>query len=258
MGRASFRRAVRRLRYWLRHGERHERLQEEMEFHVDALARDLIEQGVAERDALSAARRRFGNFTRTSEESASTWISGWIRDGAQDLRHAFRTFRRDAGFTVFAVLIVGLGIGASSIIFSFVGALLLRPLPFRDAKALVWIANKDVDAEGLSGETVPVFHFLDLRDHSQSFSDVAAYSPFYAVGDNKLTREGEPQRLTGVSVSYNFFSVLGIKPFLGRPFHADDCQSRWNEPKGCPAELSPVAAAFRFRYWNCWPRAYAE
>ena len=57
MGRASFRRAVRRLRYWLRHGERHERLQEEMEFHVDALARDLIEQGVAERDALSAARR---------------------------------------------------------------------------------------------------------------------------------------------------------------------------------------------------------
>ena len=130
-----------------------------MEFHVDSLARELMEQGVPEQDALSAARRKFGNLTQKSEESRSAWISGWISDGAQDLRHAFRTLRRDAGFTVFAILILGLGIGGSCTIFSVVNALLFRPLPFTDPDRLVWIANFDRDGEGLSGETVPVGHF---------------------------------------------------------------------------------------------------
>src|SRR5579863_5529793 len=132
----------------------------------------------------------------------------------QDLRYAFRTLRRDAGFTTFAILIVGLGIGASATVFSVVNTLLLRPLPFRDPSRLVWIANHDTG--GLSGATTQVGHLLDLRERSDSFSDLAAYFAFYGIGDNKLTGEGEPERLSGVPVSENFFPVLGIQPQIGR------------------------------------------
>lgn len=146
----------------------------------------------------------------------------------QDLRYTFRTLGRDAGFTTFAILIVGLGIGASSTVFSIVNALLLRPLPFRDPGRLVWIANHD-ETGGLSGQTTQVGHFLDLRAQNQSFSDIAAYFAFYGVGDNKLTGQGEPERLSGVPVSQNFFPLLGVKPQLGRLFTAVEC--KWNGPK---------------------------
>ena len=80
----------------------------------------------------------------------------------QDLRYTFRTLRRDAGFAVFAILIAGLGIGASATVFSVVNTLLLRPLPFEKPSELVWIANSD--AAGLSGQTTQVGYMLDLRD----------------------------------------------------------------------------------------------
>jgi predicted permease len=219
------------LRYWLRHSERNQLLRQEMEFHVDAMARELMEQGMPEQDALSAARRKFGNLTQKSEESRSTWIAAWISDGVQDLRHAFRTLRRDTGFTVFAILILGLGIGGSCTLFSVVNALLFRPLPFTNPDRLVWIWNNDRDSEGLSGETVPTGHFAALRDQNRSFSDVAAYYAFYGVGDSKLTGDGQSERLSGIPVSQNFFSVLGVQPRLGRTFNADECAAKWGIPK---------------------------
>jgi len=222
-------RLKRRLRYWLHHRDRQRLLQEEMEFHLDAMASDLISQGMPEQEARAAAQRKFGNLTLKSEESRDTWIAAWLSDATQDLRYAFRTFRRDAGFATFAVLIVGLGVGASSTVFSVVNALLFRPLPFHNPDRLVWIENRDVDGEGLSGMTVPVRHFLELRGQSRSFSDIAAYFAFYGVGDSKLTGSGEPQRLSGVPVSQNFFSVLGVYPQLGRAFNDDEC--KWNGPK---------------------------
>ncbi len=148
----------------------------------------------------------------------------------QDLRYAIRTLRRDIGFFLAAVCITGLGIGASSTIFSVVNALLIRPLPFRDPGSLVWIANHLAnDAHDLSGQTIQVNHFLDLRQHNHSLSDLAAYFAFYGVGDSKLTGRGEPERLTGVPVSQNLFPLLGVQPQLGRLFNADEC--KWNGPK---------------------------
>ena len=146
----------------------------------------------------------------------------------QDLRYTFRTLGRDAAFTTFAVLIVGLGIGASSTVFSIVNTLLIRPLPFRDPGRLVWIANHD-ETSGLSGQTTQVGHFLDLRAQNRSFEDVAAYFAFYGVGDNKLTGQDEPERLSGVPVSENFFQLLGVELKLGRLFTAEEC--KWNGPK---------------------------
>ena len=85
----------------------------------------------------------------------------------QDLRYTFRTLRKDAAFTVFAVLIVGLGIGASTTLFSVVNTLLLRPLPFRDPARLAWITNYQTG--GLSGATTQVGILQDLRARNQSF-----------------------------------------------------------------------------------------
>jgi predicted permease len=155
-------------------------------------------------------------------------IHGRVLDSLfQDFRYTFRALRRDAGFTTFAILIVGLGIGASSTVFSVVNAVLIRPLPFRDPERLVWIANGDTS--GLSGQTTQVGHFLDLRERNQSFADVAAYFAFYGVGDNKLTGLGEPERLSGVPVSQNFFPLLGVQPQFGRLFTAEEC--KWRGPK---------------------------
>jgi predicted permease len=144
----------------------------------------------------------------------------------RDLRYTFRTLRRDAGFTTFVILIAGLGIGASSTVFSVVNMLLLRPLPFADPEQLVWIANRDTS--GLSGQTTQVGHMLDLRERTRSLSALAGYFAFYGVGDHVLSGSGEPERLSGVPVSDNFFDVLGVRPQLGRLFNSEE--GTWNGP----------------------------
>jgi putative ABC transport system permease protein len=150
-----------------------------------------------------------------------------LDDLFQDLRYTVRTLRRDAGFATFAILIAGLGIGASATVFSVVNTLILRPLPFVNPEQLVWIANRDTS--GLSGQTTQVGHMLDLRQRAQSLSAIAGYFAFYGVGDNLLSGRGEPERFSGVPVSENFFDVLGVRPLLGRVFNAEE--STWNGPK---------------------------
>src|SRR5262249_29717691 len=138
-----------------------------------------------------------------------------------------RTLRRDAGFAAFAILIAGLGIGASSTVFSVVNTLLLRPLPFAEPGRLVWIANHQ--SAGLSGQTTQVGHMLDLRERTQTLSAVAGYFAFYGVGDTVLTGRGEAERLNAVAVSDNFFQMLGVQPARGRTFSSEEVKV--NGPK---------------------------
>jgi predicted permease len=112
-------------------------------------------------------------------------------------------------------------------VFTVVNTLLLRPLPFTDPEQLVWVANRDT--EGLSGQTTQVGHMIDLRERTQTLSAITGYMAFYGVGDNLLSGSGEPERLTGVPVTDNFFDVLGIRPQLGRVFTKEECL--WNGPK---------------------------
>src|SRR5262249_5234634 len=132
-----------------------------------------------------------------------------------------------AGFATFAIFVVGLGIGASSTLFSVVNALLLRPLPFQDPERLVWLANHDTS--GLSGQTTQVGYLLDLRERNQSFTGIAGYFAFYGVGDTVLTDQGGTERMSAVPVSKDFFAVLGIQPQLGRFFSDEEC--KWHGPK---------------------------
>ena len=145
----------------------------------------------------------------------------------RDVRYAFRSLQRDLGVTVFVIAIAGIGIGASTTVFSICRALILRPLAFDHPERLVWIANGT--SENLSAQTVQVNNLLDLRADSRSWTDVAGFFPFYAPGDLRLTGAGEPERLTGVPVTQTFFALLGVKPLVGRFFH--DAESRYNAPK---------------------------
>jgi len=221
---SRWKRFRRRLRYWLDHSERQRLLWDEMEFHVESMAQELAAQGMSEPNARAAARRKFGNMTQKSEEARSTWIARWMSDLAQDLRHSFRGMRRDAGFTAFTILIAGLGIGASSTVFSVVNALLLRPLPFRDSGRLVFIANGN---EFTSTQTE---HYSDLRGLNRSFTDLAGWNAFYRAGDSELTGIGESERLTSVPVTENLFALLGVQPAIGRSFTTEECQGRYSAP----------------------------
>lgn len=151
----------------------------------------------------------------------------FIETVVRDLRHAVRTMRRDAALTTFAILIIGVGVGASTTVFGVVNALWLRPLPFDDAERLVWIANGT--SENLSNQAVQAGHVVDLREQSQSLAGVEGFSPFYGAGDIRLTGTGEPERVTGVPVTEGFFPLLGVRPWLGRNFTAEEC--RWGAPK---------------------------
>jgi predicted permease len=142
----------------------------------------------------------------------------------RDVRYAVRTLLRDAGFAAFAILIVGLGVGASCTIFSVVNTILLRPLPFRDPERLVWIANHQDETNDMSGKTSQTDYLLDMRARSQSYEDLAAYFAFYGLGDAKMIGDGQPERLTSVPVTQNFFPLLGVEPQIGRQFSPEECK----------------------------------
>ena len=141
----------------------------------------------------------------------------------RDVAYAFRTLRKDYGFALFAILIVGLGVGASCTIFSVVNTILIRPLPFKDPERLVWMANHTDDTNDMSGKTVQVNYLLDYRRLNKSFEGLGAYEAFYGPGDAKLIGDGQPERLTSVPVTQNFFPLLGVEPQIGRQFSAEEC-----------------------------------
>jgi putative ABC transport system permease protein len=137
----------------------------------------------------------------------------------QDLRYALRTLLRSPGFTVVAVLTLALGIGANTAIFSVVNAVLLHPLPFRDADrvAMVWLDNPPL---GIRQDITSYPAFSDWREQNRVFSDMAAFRPHEA----NLTGEFEPERIARTAVTASFFSVLGVAPVQGRGFTTEEEQ----------------------------------
>lgn len=137
----------------------------------------------------------------------------------QDLLYGIRTLRKSPAFALFAVLTLGLGIGANTAIFGVVNALFLRPMPYAHPQQLVIIWETDSNRKLTHGTTPPA-DFLDWRSESRSFQQMAAYQQWFF----NLTGEGEPQQLPGVHVSADFFSMLGVKPILGRSFLPEEEQ----------------------------------
>jgi putative ABC transport system permease protein len=136
----------------------------------------------------------------------------------QDLRYGLRVLAKAPGFTVVAVLAIALGTGANTAIFSVVDAVLLRPLPFPEPQRLMRAYLQEAGSGDTS--TFGVADFLAWRDHQQSFEHVAAYDIMQGAFD--LTGIGNPERITGIAVTADFFSTLGATPILGRGFTAED------------------------------------
>jgi len=213
-------RLLARIGAWFKKAEFDRELDEELQTHLSLLVEQNIRRGLSTEEAIREARLKNGNVVSLREEHRNTRGLPIVDTLLQDLRYTFRILRRDIGFAFFAIFIVGLGIGASAIVFSVFNTLLLRPLPFTDAESLVWIANR----KSIPEQTTQVGHILDAREANQSFTELAAYYAYYNIGDRKLTDAGEPERLTAVPVSENFFHVLGVEPQAGRVFSADECR----------------------------------
>jgi predicted permease len=141
-----------------------------------------------------------------------------------DLRLAFRGLVREPGYSLVAILILAIGIGANTAVFSVVNPLVLRPLPFRDADRLVWIANTG-RGEGLSGKTYRVGAYEEMGRNNRSFESLTAYFAFFGYFSYTLTGSGEPERLVGVQVAPGFLEQLGIRPQVGRGFVGDEWKS---------------------------------
>ena len=139
----------------------------------------------------------------------------------QDLRFTFRTLRRDCGFTIVAVLILGLGIGANIAVFSVVNTILLRPLPFRDPERLVRIVEKEAGTNE-SGRTYTADATQDFQEQNRSFQSVSGYFAFTPPDNFKLVGRGQPVPVTGILVAEGFFQTLGVEPSLGRLFRHEE------------------------------------
>ena len=139
---------------------------------------------------------------------------------AQDIRFSFRQLRRSPAFAITTILTLGLGIGATTAIFSLVNAVVLRPLPFPEQEKLMWLQNSYLAPGAAAGVPANLSYpdFFDWRVQNQSFARMASYRR-----DNvTLTGLGNAQQLPSAIVSSDFFRVLGVHPAVGRDFLAED------------------------------------
>lgn len=137
----------------------------------------------------------------------------------RDARTGIRSLRRDLGFTAFAILMIGFGIGASVAVFSVARALLLRPLPFSEPERLVWISNGEFGrGQALSTISVQSGQLEPLRTVATQFTDVGGYHLFDREGDHTIRFGDVSLRATRLRVTGNFFGLLGVQPIEGRLF----------------------------------------
>jgi len=137
----------------------------------------------------------------------------------QDLKYGARTLLKNPGFFFVAALALALGIGANTAIFTLVNALLLKPLPYRNAEQLVLIWHRYPKLK-LDEASISPPSYVEYRDMTSSFQNVATGTSWSV----NLTGVGEPERLDGARVSYNLFTTLGVEPAMGRAFTEDEDQ----------------------------------
>jgi macrolide transport system ATP-binding/permease protein len=231
-----------------------QRLNAEMEFHLDQQIAENLAAGMSRQEARHAAMRTFGNPTFLKEETRDTWGWTWLEQLSHDLRHATRTLRKSPAFTAVAVLTLALGIGANTAIFSLIDVILLRPLPVRDSDRVVllnWEAHKQPQADGYSsygfcntGEqgaepegcsfSRPFFQHL----HSQAgiFSQLTAFVGSPVV---HMDRNGERTRVSAPLVSGEFFQTMGVQAAWGRLLQPSDDLAN-----------APPVAVLDYGYWQ--------
>ena len=211
-------------------------LEEEMQFHLDMQARENREAGMDGGEAAHAARRQFGNATLLREAGREVWGFGPAERIGQDVRYALRMVRRDPGFSAVVVLVLALGIGGSTAVFSMINALLLNPFPYPGAGRLVAVRVRQ--NSGDIRTTVPIRDLFEWRRHNATLEWIAAYGWFRS----NVTGIEESERMIGGTATADFLRVLGVQPALGRFF--------------TPAEDTPGGPAVVVLSHGLWKRRF--
>jgi predicted permease len=191
-------------------------LSDEMQAHLDLMTAENIERGMPPDEARAAARRGFGNITRTQEKAREAWQFPRFESFLQDIRYGLRGIRRSPGFSLVVILTLALGIGANTAIFSVVYSVLLRPLPYPHGERLVRLGESTAQASGIAVTWINLQHW---RAESTAFEDMAAVTG----ADFTLTGRGDAVLTHARLATSNIFQLTGMTPALGRLFtDADD------------------------------------
>jgi hypothetical protein len=191
-----------KLRYLVRGSRIDADLAQELDFHREMLVEDQERLGYSHSTAMLNARRKMGNTTLMTEHSRDAWLIAWFDTLVRDVRYCLRSFARNPGFTVVALLTLALGIGANTAIFRLVDAVMLRALPVDRPDQLLAIRG-----------SLSYWRFEQLRDRNEVFRDTIGarivQDVNLAAGDQGIGH-GSVELVTG-----NYFSVLGVHPIVG-------------------------------------------
>jgi predicted permease len=212
---------MRQLLNWFRLRNLGSDLDRELKYHIDRRASDLMLSGLAEPEARRQATLELGGVTQVREEVRDIWLTRWLRDFMYDLRFSARSFLRRPSFTATAVLSLALGIGATTAIYSLLDQVVRRALPVHEPERLVLIDWKGdpvtVNAFGSYNlMSYPICRDLQLQE--QIFEGVLCR----AATTINLSTGGDTRPAAVEIVSGSYFSVLGVRPTIGRLFTNDD------------------------------------
>lgn len=209
---------------FFRRAQLDQEMSDELAFHLETRARDLEQSGLSPEEAMRAARLEFGAMERYKEEGRQAQKFQVFHDFRSDVHYGLRMMRRAPGFTAVAVLTLALGIGANSAMFGIVYGLLYRPLPYPEEGRIASV-HMSFSPQNSPRGNLCVADFLDWQNSNTTFEKVAAYG----ISRFALTGEGGPEEVAGATVTADYFSILGIRPILGRSFQAgDDAASSTN------------------------------
>src|SRR5436190_4547984 len=206
-------------------------LAQAFEFLVETKIRD----GTSTSEARRLAAIELGGVEQLKEEIRES-RAGYNLEGLfRDVRFGLRMLVKTPGFTVVAIIALGLGVGANTAIFSLVNGVLLRPLPFRNPDRIVYFEGKN-PAAGITDSNISYLDFTDWSQQTDLFASTAAYW----TGNADLSGDGaDPEAVPRAGVTTRFFSVLGVQPVLGRAFvPEDDKPSSFSEGRGTVAIIS--------------------
>jgi len=215
-----------RLRAVFSRGQMDDDFAAELEHHLEAQTADNIRAGMAPEEARRQAHVALGGVAQIRELHRETRGLPWLEQCRGDLAYAFRTFRREPGFALVAILILAIGIGLNTTVFSLVNTVLLRPLPFADASRLMLLPNGNFDTlnrSDLSAISSTVATWEGLQDTTQALERIEAFDPFSVRHTARLTSStGDPETVLTVQVTPGLFPMLGMKPLLGRLLLPED------------------------------------
>jgi predicted permease len=213
-----------------------DQLEREIHFHLDQHASDLIARGHTPDQARRQARLALGGPEQVKEKCRDARGTRWLEDLVQDTRYALRTFRQKPGFAAITVIILALGIGATTVMFAVVNGVLLRPLSFPESDRLVTVHGIMEQFGEFWGFSNP--DFADVRRESRSLA-IAAWT----YGGGTISAPGGPEYVDGRLISAELFTTLGIAPLHGRAFQ--------------PNEDRPGAAPLAIISYGLWQRRFA-